>query len=122
MLNKQSVAIEDIYVDPRIPTDAYRPTFVKSLAMVPIRTADPVGAIGNYWAHPHKPTTRAMRSRKLGRNYLSATRLLEFGGTISLGALDPDGGHLIFRRLHQPIARRTGDAIEKVARVVKGRE
>ncbi len=49
MRNRQSVVIPDIYADPRIPTDAYRPTFVKSLAMVPIRTADPIGAIGNYW-------------------------------------------------------------------------
>lgn len=50
MLNRQPVVIEDIYSDPRIPHDAYRPTFVKSLAMVPIRTLDPIGAIGNYWA------------------------------------------------------------------------
>lgn len=50
MLNRQSVAIEDIYEDARIPHDAYRPTFVKSLAMVPIRTASPVGSIGTYWA------------------------------------------------------------------------
>jgi signal transduction histidine kinase len=53
MLNRRSVAIEDIYADPRIPADAYRPTFVKSLAMVPIRTAAPIGAIGNYWASRH---------------------------------------------------------------------
>ncbi len=53
MLHRQSVAIEDIYQDPRIPHDAYRPTFVKSLVMVPIRTMDPVGAIGTYWAHRH---------------------------------------------------------------------
>jgi len=38
MLHREAVTIEDIYVDPRIPIDAYRPTFVKSLAMVPIRT------------------------------------------------------------------------------------
>ncbi|HZT30752.1 MAG TPA: response regulator [Bryobacteraceae bacterium] len=50
MLNRQAAVIEDIYADPRIPADAYRPTFVKSLAMVPIRTEAPVGAIGNYWA------------------------------------------------------------------------
>lgn len=56
MLNKQSVVIKDIYQDPRIPIDAYRPTFVKSLVMVPIRTIDPIGAIGNYWAHMHLPT------------------------------------------------------------------
>ena len=56
MLNRQPAIIEDIYADDRIPHDAYRPTFVKSLVMVPIRTLDPVGAIGNYWARPHAPT------------------------------------------------------------------
>lgn len=53
MLNKQPAIIEDIYSDSRIPADVYRPTFVQSLAMVPIRTANPVGAIGNYWATRH---------------------------------------------------------------------
>ena len=56
MLHRQPVIIEDIYADPRIPQSAYRPTFVKSLVMVPIRTLDPIGAIGNYWATPHQPT------------------------------------------------------------------
>jgi two-component system CheB/CheR fusion protein len=56
MLNRQAAVIEDIYEDDRIPHDAYRPTFVKSLAMLPIRTLDPVGAIGNYWAREHRPT------------------------------------------------------------------
>jgi diguanylate cyclase (GGDEF)-like protein len=58
MLNRQSVAIEDIYADPRIPHEAYRPTFVKSLVMVPIRRVDPLGAIGIYWAEQHRPTER----------------------------------------------------------------
>lgn len=56
MLNRKAAIIEDIYVDDRIPIDAYRPTFVKSLAMVPIRTINPIGAIGNYWANQHLPT------------------------------------------------------------------
>jgi putative two-component system response regulator len=56
MLNRQPVAIPDIYLDARIPHDAYRPTFVKSLVMVPIRQVAPVGAIGNYWAHEHQAT------------------------------------------------------------------
>jgi diguanylate cyclase (GGDEF)-like protein len=49
--------IEDIYEDPRIPHEAYRPTFVRSLLMTPIRPADPLGAIGMYWAHRHRPTS-----------------------------------------------------------------
>lgn len=61
MLNRQTAVIEDIYIDDRIPVDAYRPTFVKSLAMVPIRTSDPVGAIGNYWARQHMPTEEEVR-------------------------------------------------------------
>jgi GAF domain-containing protein len=56
MLNRQPVAIPDIYLDLRIPHDAYRPTFVRSLAMVPVRAADPLGAIGAYWATEHAAT------------------------------------------------------------------
>ncbi len=56
MMNAEPALIEDIYSDSRIPVAAYRPTFVRSLAMVPIRETDPIGAIGNYWAQPHQPT------------------------------------------------------------------
>lgn len=55
MLHDEHVAIRDIYEDPRIPHDAYRPTFVKSLLMVPIRRGNPIGAIGNYWADHRDP-------------------------------------------------------------------
>jgi GAF domain-containing protein len=61
MLNKQPAVIEDIYADDRIPHEAYRPTFVKSLAMVPIRSLDPIGAIGNYWADGHLATPEEIK-------------------------------------------------------------
>ena len=54
MLNRTPAAIKDIYSDARIPAEAYRPTFVKSLAMVPIRQPAPIGAIGIYWARQHQ--------------------------------------------------------------------
>ncbi len=53
MLNKQSTAVSNIFEDPRIPIDAYRPTFVRSLLMVPINIESPLGAIGVYWADQH---------------------------------------------------------------------
>jgi diguanylate cyclase (GGDEF)-like protein len=56
MVHKQVAAISDIYQDPRIPHEIYRPTFVKSLVMAPIRRLNPLGAIGNYWAELHQPT------------------------------------------------------------------
>jgi GAF domain-containing protein len=61
MLNRQPVLIPDIYLDPRIPHDAYRPTFVRSLAVVPIRSLGPVGAIGVYWAGIACPTPVQVR-------------------------------------------------------------
>lgn len=57
MLNKRTAVIPDIYVDSRIPHDVYRPTFVKSLIMVPVRVEDPLAAIGAYWADHHLPNT-----------------------------------------------------------------
>ncbi|MGH8352292.1 MAG: sensor domain-containing diguanylate cyclase [Pseudomonas sp.] len=61
MLNRQPAVIEDIYLDSRISHDAYRPTFVKSLVMVPIRTLEPIGAIGNYWAHRHQASEQQVK-------------------------------------------------------------
>lgn len=53
--------IPDIYQDERVPIDAYRSTFVKSLVMVPIRPADPIGAIGTYWAAPRVASDEEVR-------------------------------------------------------------
>jgi signal transduction histidine kinase len=60
MRERRPAVIEDIYADDRIPHDAYRPTFVQSLAMVPIRraSAQPIGAIGNYWRTRHLATPK----------------------------------------------------------------
>lgn len=56
MQNRQPAIIKDIYKDNRIPIDAYQKTFVRSLAMVPIKTNNPIGAIGCYWSKTYSPT------------------------------------------------------------------
>lgn len=61
MLNRQTVVIPDIYLDERIPHDAYRPTFVRSLVMTPVRMEDPVAAIGAYWARSHTPSPEVVQ-------------------------------------------------------------
>ncbi len=63
MLNAQTAVIEDVFSDPRIPHDAYRRTFVKSLIMTPAgHTADgPVAALGAYWQ-----TRRKFNEREIG--------------------------------------------------------
>jgi GAF domain-containing protein len=50
MHHAQTVAIEDVFTDPRIPHDVYRRTFVKSLIMTPAGEDSPLAAIGAYWA------------------------------------------------------------------------
>lgn len=56
MKHAQTVAIPDILVDPRVPQDAYRTTFVRSMAMVPIGMPDPVAAVGAYWSDSGQPS------------------------------------------------------------------
>lgn len=73
MLNAQAVVIEDIYKDPRIPAEAYRPTFVKSLAMVPIRREQSIGAIGNYWGKKRTPTREEISVLQALANVTSVT-------------------------------------------------
>jgi GAF domain-containing protein len=55
MIHRTAVTIADTRRDDRIPQEAYRPTFVRSLVMVPMLGPDPVGAIGVYWARPGQP-------------------------------------------------------------------
>lgn len=54
MLYRQRVVIPDIYNDTRVPLSVYEPTFVKALAIVPIRHDRPIGAIGAYWQVMHQ--------------------------------------------------------------------
>jgi light-regulated signal transduction histidine kinase (bacteriophytochrome) len=92
-LNRQPAIIEDIYLDPRIPHDAYRPTFVKSLVMTPIRTVAPIGAIGVYWARPYRATK-------------SETELLQAladSTSIAIEAAD------LFANLERKVAERTAE-------------
>lgn len=49
MLHQSQVVIPDIYVDERIPHEAYRPTGVHSLIMTPVGEPRPFGALGAYW-------------------------------------------------------------------------
>ncbi|HXG81704.1 MAG TPA: HWE histidine kinase domain-containing protein [Sphingomicrobium sp.] len=56
MIHKETVVIEDIRKDPRIPQELYQNTFVRSLLMVPVRSDDPIGAIGAYWSDVYGAT------------------------------------------------------------------
>lgn len=65
MLEGASALIEDVFADERVPQGAYRPTFVRSLLMTPVRGSEPSAAIGVYWAERHRATpdeARAVRA------------------------------------------------------------
>jgi K+-sensing histidine kinase KdpD len=53
---RRSIAIADVYRESRVPIEHYRATFVQSLAAVPIRSAEPLGAIAVHWADRHECT------------------------------------------------------------------
>ena len=56
MAHRQTAVIADIFNDPRVPVDAYRTTFVRSMLMVPIGQIEPIAAVGAYWSEPGEPT------------------------------------------------------------------
>ncbi len=56
MMHAETVLIPDIHLDQRVPQDAYRATFVRSMAMVPIGVPHPIGAVGAYWSEAGQPS------------------------------------------------------------------
>jgi signal transduction histidine kinase len=52
----ETVVIPDIEIDPRVPLDAYRTTFVKSMVMVPIGRPEASAALGAYWSEVARPS------------------------------------------------------------------
>jgi PAS domain S-box-containing protein len=55
MRHGTSAVIPDIYADDRVPHAAYRPTFVKSMVMMPVHSSTGVAAIGAYWSDAKEP-------------------------------------------------------------------
>lgn len=91
MEHREVVVLRDIYVDERIPHDAYRPTFVKSLVMAPIRSADPIGALGAYWSREHTPEPGAIRLLEVIANSAAvALENLELRGAIARRSSERD--------------------------------
>ena len=72
MINQQPAVIPNIYADPRVPHDAYRRTFVRSMAMVPIQAGARDAAIGAYWAQNDGPNPEAVELLGMLARYVSA--------------------------------------------------
>jgi len=52
--HNRTAVIPDTHLDPRVPQELYRPTFVRSLISVPVRTNEMLGVIASYWAQPRR--------------------------------------------------------------------
>lgn len=100
MRDRQPIVIPDVMADPRVPHAAYAVTFVRSMAMMPIGTPDPVAAMGAYWAEARQPDETAVTLlHTLGR---AATTALENARLLdALGALN--------RALDARVADRTAE-------------
>lgn len=56
MAERKTIVIPDIDHEDRVPRELYQDTFVRAIAMTPVRPQNPIGAIGAYWAAPYQPT------------------------------------------------------------------
>lgn len=84
MVENKPILIEDIYADDRVPHPAYRSTFVKSMAMFPIGSADPQMSMGAYWAKagPIDPETVTLLASLARAASVAFERLTESQGTV----------------------------------------
>jgi signal transduction histidine kinase len=106
ILHRQAVVIADIYQDERIPHSLYRPTFVKSLTMVPIRIEDPTGAIGCYWADGHCPSEEELKLLQILANSAAiALENYQLKETLPLGEKQFEAAmHTLAHDLKNPIS------------------
>ncbi|QCJ00255.1 GAF domain-containing sensor histidine kinase [Agrobacterium larrymoorei] len=87
MINRQTVVVPDISVDERIPHELYAETFVRAVAMSPIKKASPVGAIGAYWSKPYEPTQWEIETLDaLAEAAATAIEHMEFNSGLRLSA------------------------------------
>jgi signal transduction histidine kinase len=68
MRNKQMAVVENVLNDERIQQNLYAATFVRSLIIVPIRSDNPLAAIGIYWAESHRPTNDELEQLQIVAN------------------------------------------------------
>lgn len=59
---RRAVVVDDVRADIRLPVAPYWSTPVSSLAVVPVRSRRPIGAIAVYWTAPHVPTGDDVRA------------------------------------------------------------
>lgn len=79
---RTTIVIPDVLADPRVPHAAYAPTFVRSMAMVPIGSPDAVAALGAYWSETGDPGAGSVALLEtLGR---AATTALENGRLLAV--------------------------------------
>jgi two-component sensor histidine kinase len=91
MLHRQTVAITDVRCDPRIPQELYRDTFVRSLLMVPVRSDDPIGAIGAYWSDCYKPSNAQVETlERLARATATAMENVRLIAALSKALVDAE--------------------------------
>jgi hypothetical protein len=81
--------IPDVYVDARVPHAAYRPTFVRSMAMFPVASHGAALALGAYWRvrGPIDPVATTMLQRLSECAARSSERIL--AATTGLATLAP---------------------------------
>jgi len=108
MTEERPAVVADIYADPRIPQNAYRSTFVRSLAMVPVRHDQAaIAAMGAYWATSRQVTPEELELLETVAN--SAALAIAF---VEVQQAPQDG----LRKLGAELARSRASERRRIAR------
>jgi two-component sensor histidine kinase len=91
MLQKKNLVIADVRQDAHDAQQAYIRTFVVGLAIVPVRSGDPIGAIEVYWAKPYGASPQEVaRLETLARATTSAIEHVRLVDVLSRALTDAE--------------------------------
>jgi PAS domain S-box-containing protein len=108
MMNGQTAVIPDIYQDARVPHDAYRPTYVKSLVMTPVGEGEAFAAIGAYWDEVRTPAPDEIAVlAALARSTATAIKNIQLYDSLEREAARYDE---LYRQAQQQLAERDSSA------------
>jgi diguanylate cyclase (GGDEF)-like protein len=108
MNQRRPVVIEDVRADIRLAVAAYWSTSVTTVAMVPIRSHDPLGALACYWTARHWPSAQGLSAL----HALADSAALAVDNATLRATLEDQVGRRtaeleeLNRRLHREIAER----------------
>ncbi len=109
MQHDEAAIIPDIHADERVVPDQYSDSFVKSLAIMPVRAGPVPAALAAYWGHSGKPDPASIQSLRMLASLLGAA-IYNITLQSSFALINRTGAAVAAERELEPLVQKVTDA------------